>query len=177
MCVLTEVLDAVNVAASVATTVYSGIQNANYQKAVGEYRTNLYKSQAQDMRTQAKEEYQKGVEESRKVRLKSILNMGTLSANAAAGNLSLSSETVQNYIGDEKFNGELDALTTFENYKNRSDNYLQYAQNYYNNAALTSFATKQNYKSNLLSAFSNAALGSLKLTGTIADGIKNYKNK
>ncbi len=143
---------ALNVA-SALTSVFTGIQSAQYEKALGQYKSNLLISQANEMKQKASEQYQKGIEEARKERLNSILKMGTINTKAASGNLALSSELTQNALSDEKQIGELNALNAFENYKKRSDSYLQAAQNYYNNAALTSFAVKKTYKNNMFSSF------------------------
>ncbi len=119
-----------------------------YQKQMADYQVKIMNDQANELKRRSSDEYQKGIEESRKERLNAILKMGSVNTKAAASNLSLSSETVQNLLSDEKQKGELSAFETFDAYKQRANNYMNQANKYFENAQLKSFSSKYAYRSN-----------------------------
>ncbi len=135
-----------------ALETFREYQNANYEKAYGNYKSQLLIQQANQARKNAAYEMQEGIEESRNQKLQSILNMGKVKSKIASGNIALSSQTALNLVDDEKLNGELSALNTLKVSQRRSDAYLQQTGQYYSNAQLNSFNNKNNYKNNLFSA-------------------------
>ena len=117
-----------------------------------EYQTELLKTEAKQAEEKAVDERQTGIEEARRIRLKSILNMSETKTDIASGNISISSPTSLNILSDEKLNGELDALVTLKNSEVRAKNYMRQSQKYYKNAALKSFSGKNNFVNTLASS-------------------------
>lgn len=141
MCTIASIIYAVG---TVATAVTSA-KSAYNQKVIGDYQTKLITNEAKIAENNAKYELQEGIEESRRKKLQSILNMGEQKSNIAAGNIALSSQTAINILDDEKLNGELDALNTLKSSEHRAESYFQQADKLYANAGLNSFRNKQNY--------------------------------
>lgn len=152
MCTIASIIYAVG---TVATAVTSA-KSAYNQKVIGDYQTKLITNEAKIAENNAKYELQEGIEESRRKKLQSILNMGEQKSNIAAGNIALSSQTAINILDDEKLNGELDALNTLKSSEHRAESYFQQADKLYANAGLNSFRNKQNYKSKQKTIWTNA---------------------
>ncbi len=131
-------------AATAATTTAVSLSQASAQKKVAAYQIEQSKKEAQNAELQAAYERQVGVEDARKQKLNSILNMHKEKAKFAGNNISLSSGTVLNLEDDLKINSELDALTTQNNSEQKAQNYLNKRNSLYQNAALISFNNKLN---------------------------------
>lgn len=117
--------------------------------------TKQLKNQAKAEVEQAKLELQDGIEESRREKLKSILNMGETTTKIAAGNIMTSSLTALNAVDDEKMNGEADAISTVKSAYRRASNRFDKADMYYKQAKLKA-------KNVLGKSFQNAGLAALK---------------
>lgn len=94
------------------------------------------KNQAKTEVEQGKLELQEGIEESRREKLKSILNMGDTTTKIAAGNIMTSSLTALNAVDDAKMNGEADAISTVKSAYKRASNRFDKADMYYEQAKL-----------------------------------------
>ncbi len=152
MCTLIAVLSAVSTVTSAAITSKAAYD----QKVIGDYQTKMIVKEAEIAENNAKYELQEGIEESRRQKLKSILNMGEQKSNIAAGNIALSSQTAINIVDDEKLNGELDALNTLKSSEHRAESYFQQADRLYENAGLNSFRNKKNYQNRVALTWTNA---------------------
>ena len=117
--------------------------------------TKQLKNQAKTEVEQAKLELQDGIEESRREKLKSILNMGETTTKIAAGNIMTSSLTALNAVDDEKMNGEADAISTVKSAYRRASERFDKADMYYEQAKLKA-------KNVLGKSFQNAGLAALK---------------
>ena len=117
--------------------------------------TKQLKNQAKTEVEQAKLELQDGIEESRREKLKSILNMGETTTKIAAGNIMTSSLTALNAVDDEKMNGEADAISTVKSAYRRASERFDKADMYYEKAKLKA-------KNVLGKSFQNAGLAALK---------------
>ena len=148
-----ELTDIINLIFKAIQTVIQ-VKKAVDTKNEIEYQSEILKKEAEQAKEQAADERQAGVEEARRIRLKSILTMSETKTDIASGNILLSSPTAINLVDDEKLNGELDALITQKNYDKRAESYMKQSQKYYQNAALKSF----NSKSQILNSSSNSLL-------------------
>lgn len=151
MCTIGIILQAAVQIASAAITTKA----EHDKKVMGKYQAALMIKDAKNTENNAMYELQEGIEESRRKKLQSILNMGQQKSNIAAGNIALSSQTAINILDDEKLNGELDALNTLKSSQHRAENYFQSADRQYSNAGLRSFQTKQNFKTNTMKIWTN----------------------
>lgn len=94
------------------------------------------KNQAKTEVNQSKLELQEGIEDSRRKKLKSILNMGETTTKIAAGNIMTSSLTALNAVDDEKMNGEAEAISTVKSAYRRASDRFNKANMYYEKAKL-----------------------------------------
>ena len=148
-----SIYDAVQAAANLVVAAVE-IKEIQTQKAESEYQTELYTKQAEKAEKDAAYVRQEGREEARRKRLQSILNMGEEKTSLAAGNIGLSSQMAINIVDDEKLNGELDALTTLKDSEREAQKYMDRAEQYYAQAGLTSFRSKNRYSSGLMTSAS-----------------------
>ena len=162
MCVIDDVANIISTSSGMIGNVITGMSNLKLQKAQGIYKTNLMLLEAKQAEKDAAYERQEGIEQARKERLNSILNMGAKKAAFAASNIAVSSQTALNAVDDEKLNGELSALTTLKTSERRAQSYSDRAISLYNNAALNSFNTKQSYKMGGMNLFKDSFNDSLK---------------
>ena len=145
MCV--DPVTATMITASVVSTASDIIQVSKETKQL--------KNQAKTEVEQAKLELQDGIEESRREKLKSILNMGETTTKIAAGNIMTSSLTALNAVDDEKMNGEADAISTVKSAYRKASERFDKADMYYEKAKLKA-------KNVLGKSFQNAGLAALK---------------
>lgn len=145
-----SIYDAVQAAANLVVAAVE-IKEIQTQKAESEYQTEFLTKQAKKAEKDAAYVRQEGIEEARRKRLQSILNMGEEKTNLAAGNIGLSSQMAINIVDDEKLNGELDALTTLKDSEREAQKYMDRAEQYYAQAGLTSFRSKNRYANGLFS--------------------------
>ena len=145
-----SIYDAVQAAANLVVAAVE-IKEIQTQKAESEYQTELYTKQAEKAEKDAAYVRQEGIEEARRKRLQSILNMGEEKTSLAAGNIGLSSQMAINIVDDEKLNGELDALTTLKDSEREAQKYMDRADQYYSQAGLASFKSKNRYSNGLFS--------------------------
>ena len=145
-----SIYDAVQAAANLVVAAVE-IKEIQTQKAESEYQTELYTKQAKKAEKDAAYVRQEGIEEARRKRLQSILNMGEEKTNLAAGNIGLSSQMAINIVDDEKLNGELDALTTLKDSEREAQQYMDRAEQYYEKAGLASFRSNNRYANGLFS--------------------------
>ncbi len=148
-----SIYDAVQAAANLVVAAVE-IKEIQTQKAESEYQTEFLTKQAKKAEKDAAYVRQEGIEEARRKRLQSILNMGEEKTNLAAGNIGLSSQMAINIVDDEKLNGELDALTTLKDSEREAQKYMDRAEQYYAQAGLTSFRSKNRYSSGLMTSAS-----------------------
>lgn len=172
MCTISNVIDVVSSVVSAAISTKAAYD----RKAVNEYQANLTVKEAKIAENNAKYELQEGIQESRRKKLQSILNMGEEKSNIAAGNIALSSQTAINILDDEKLNGELDALNTLVSSERRAESYFQQADRLYANAGLRSFQSKQNFKTNTMQIWTNAIGSNSSNIEFGVDGIKKWNN-
>ncbi len=125
-------------------------QQINYQKKLGNYQAALMLSQGKQAEQEAAYQRQEGIEEARRQKLNAILKMGDKKTAIAGSHIALSSQTALNAVEDEKINGELNALTTLKKSEHSAQAYIERANDYYRNAGLKSFQTKNNYRKGLL---------------------------
>lgn len=121
------------------------IKKAFDEKREAEYQTEILRTEARQAKAQATEERQSGIEEARRIRLKSILNMSETKTDIASGNINLFSSTALNLLSDDKLNGELDALVTLKNSESKAKSYIRQSQKYYKDAALKVHQTKNKF--------------------------------
>lgn len=154
-----------NVAATAANLIVTAVEvkEAYDTKKEAKYQANVLTKQAEKAKIDAANERQDGIEEARRKRLKSILNMGKEKTTMAAGNISLNSQTALNVVDDEKLNGELDALITLKDSEKRADKYMEKADDLYSDAALTSFKAKKAFSNSVMNSFSNTLRETVKL--------------
>lgn len=144
MCVY-EVADVVRGAIEIfrAVEIYQEVQATKTQ---GKMDAGSLLKEAETAKKQAAVEKQEGVEEARRQKLSSILNMAQEKTLFASNNIATSSQTALNVLSDEKLNGELTALNTIKKADERSDKYIEMANDYYKKASLVSFNSKQKQK-------------------------------
>ena len=152
-----EVYDIVNLVIGLIGDLFK-IKKTVEAKNEAEYQTEILKTEAKQAEEQAAEERQSGIEEARRTRLKTILNMSEIKTDVASSNVLLSSPTAINLIADEKLNGELDALITLKDSEKKAESYLRQSQKYYQNAALKSYSGMNNFVNSL--AFTTLDMGS-----------------
>lgn len=124
--------------------VLDTFQTAAAEKKVAEYNIDQNIQQAKIAERNAMYERQEGIEDARERRLQAIKNMGTQKTNLASGNISLSSSSALDIVEDEKISGEIDALKIIDSSERKAQSYLDTAKNYYSNASLLSYKSKQN---------------------------------
>ena len=146
-----SIYDAVQAAANLVVAAVE-IKEIQTQKAESEYQTELYTKQAKKAEKDAAYVRQEGIEEARRKRLQSILNMGEEKTSLAAGNIGLSSQLAINIIDDKKLNGELDALTTLKDSEREAQKYMDSAEQYYSQAGLSSFKSSRTYSNGFIGA-------------------------
>ena len=142
------VLDGLDVASAVVSAfrtveIYQEVQQTKAQSKV---EANALVNEAKTAKLQAAVERQEGIEEARRQRLSSILNMSKEKTLFASNNIATNSQTALNVFDDEKLNGELTALNTIKESEKSSDKYLDMANDYYKKASLVSFNSKQKQK-------------------------------
>lgn len=152
------VVAAVNIAVAAAE-----VKEMQTKKAESKYRVQVLTKQAKKAEQDAAYVRQEGIEEARRKRLNSILNMGEEKTTIAAGNIGLSSQMSINIMDDEKLNGELDALTTLKDADREAENYMYKAEQYYSDAGLTSFLSKQRSSNGLITSLAGTVSNSAKL--------------
>lgn len=164
MCVLEglEIANAV-VSAFRAVDIYQDVQETKRQS---EIETKTLIAEAKTLKEQAAIERQEGIEKARKQKLTSILNMQKEKTLFASNNILATSQTALNIFDDEKLNGELTALNTIKESEDRSNKYLQTANDYYKKASLTSFKGKQAYQEAM---FNNIGGSIISLASTLGD--------
>ena len=148
------VIGVVEVVTAVATAAYS-VKNAIDEKALAKQQTKNMIEQAKLNEQKAAIERQEGIEEARRKKLDSILNMSEQKANIAASNLGTASQTSLNIIDDEKMNGELEALITTKEADKRVNAYMETSQKYYNQASLNSFNSKIKFNKAIFNSAKN----------------------
>lgn len=141
------VVDAIRVGLEVKKTVE--------ERKEAKYQIDINRKEAKRKEQEAAYERQDGVEEARRKKLQSILKMGDEKVNIAAGNIALSSATTLNLMEDQKLNGELEALITLESSEKRAANLIDQSQEKYQNAALTSFKSKNNFVNSMMKSSLN----------------------
>lgn len=158
MCVY-EVADVVRGAIEIfrAVEIYQEVQATKTQ---GKMDAGSLLKEAETAKKQAAVEKQEGVEEARRQKLSSILNMAQEKTLFASNNIATSSQTALNVLSDEKLNGELTALNTIKKADERSDKYIEMANDYYKKASLVSFNSKQKQKE-LYKEMGNSVLSTL----------------
>ncbi len=142
------VIEAIDIASSVLSTA------VNIKKAKDQ--TGAMVQQAQVLRDNAAIERQTGLEEARKIKLKSILKMGEVKAQSAAGNIATSSGTTLNAIDTEKLNGDMEALSTVKRSERNAKKYISQSDLLLKKARM-----------NNENMYLNAATGMLSLTGKL----------
>ncbi|MBQ8886277.1 MAG: hypothetical protein IJY61_01070 [Candidatus Gastranaerophilales bacterium] len=145
--------DIFNVVIKVVQAAFQ-VKKAVEVRKEAKYQTDILRQEAKQAKEDAADERQQGLDEARRIRLKSILNMSEMKSDIASNNILLSSKTALNLVTDEKLNGELDALVTLQNSERTAENYLRQSQKYYQNAALKSASSKNN----LVNSVSNSVL-------------------
>ena len=145
--------DIFNVVIKVVQAAFQ-VKKAVEVRKEAKYQTDILRQEAKQAKEDAADERRQGLDEARRIRLKSILNMSEMKSDIASNNILLSSKTALNLVTDEKLNGELAALVTLQNSERTAENYLRQSQKYYQNAALKSASSKNN----LVNSVSNSVL-------------------
>lgn len=148
-----DAFDIFNIVVKVIQTAFQ-VKKAVEVRKEAKYQTDILREEAKQAKEDAADERQQGIDEARRIRLKSILNMSEIKSDIASNNILLSSQTALNLVSDEKLNGELDALVTIKNSERTAENYLRQSKKYYQNAALKSASSKNN----LVNSVSNSIL-------------------
>ena len=154
MCIATTTVAAV--ATAVAATVAAGASTAitlsqiSAQKKAAEFQMEQSKKEAKKLEMEAAYERQEGIEDARRQKINSILNMTDSKAKLAGSNIAMSSGLVLNLEDDAKVNSELDALTTQKNSERKARNILDRRDGLYANAALTGFNSRLNTRNSYL---------------------------
>lgn len=156
-------LDAISSAINIVATV-ADVHASFVERQTSKNETNAIIHQAKVAERNAAIERQEGIEDARQKKLNAILNMSEQKANIASSNLATTSETALNIMDDEKLNGEIEALATINESTRRSDNYLESAKKYYNQAAMHSFNSKMKFHKKLITSTKSIANDSLKLS-------------
>lgn len=132
--------------ANAIITAYRTVDVYQESKAIrlqNEMEAEAFMKEAKIAKDQAAVERQEGLEESRRQKLLSILDMQKEKAFFASNNIMTTSETALNVMESEKLNGELMALNTLKEAEKNSDKYLAMANDYYEKASLSTFNAKQ----------------------------------
>ena len=127
--------DIFNVVIKVVQAAFQ-VKKAVEVRKEAKYRTDILRQEAKQAKEDAADERQQGLDEARRIRLKSILNMSEMKSDIASNNILLSSKTALNLVTDEKLNVELDALVTLQNSERTAENYLRQSQKYYQNSSI-----------------------------------------
>lgn len=165
MCIY-EITEAITAVANVVSAAVQ-VQEARVEKAQYEYETDLYTSHAKKLENRATTELQNGIEKARRQRLNAILDGAEQTTIIAAGNLGVTSQTSLNIIDDEKLNGELDALTTLKTAEQKHATYIDKANQYYANAALSATKAKNAYIDNTIEYFKTGTKDKVSTIGSI----------
>ena len=144
--------------------------NANADIKEANQKIDYMRKQAKNAEDKASYVRQKGIEDARDKKLKSILEMGDTSTNIAAGNIALTSGTAINVLDSQKMNGEIEASSVLESANRRADDYMFQAQDYYNNAQLTSMSAKRTRNNFFMSTGIRAAETAKSLYGKYGMG-------
>ncbi len=112
-----------------------------------ENQIEAYNNQAKALSDNAAMERQAGLEEARKIRLKTILQMGNTQAKSAAGNIVSNSGTALDVLDTTKMNGDIEALSVVKNSEIRAKKYISQSDLYLKKARMT----KENMLFNLVS--------------------------
>ena len=156
MCTIPSLFSsATSVITTVMPTLFS-LTNMSKQNKLTEYQIEQERKNAKNAELEAAYARQEGVEEARRQKLNSILNMGNERVKFAQGNVALSSETVLNLEDDLRLNTEIDALTTQQKSERKAQSLLDKRDSLYANAELKSFNSKLNSFENLVNLGQNA---------------------
>ena len=119
-----------------ATIITASVVSTTAEMIKVSKKAKQLKNQAKTEVEQGKLELQEGIEESRREKLKSILNMGDTTTKIAAGNIMTSSLTALNAVDDEKMNGEIETISTVKSAYRKASDRFDKANMYYQQAEL-----------------------------------------
>ena len=97
--------DIFNVVIKVVQAAFQ-VKKAVEVRKEAKYQTDILRQEAKQAKEDAADERQQGLDEARRIRLKSILNMSEMKSDIASNNILLSSKTALNLVTDEKLNGK-----------------------------------------------------------------------
>ena len=138
MCVLSIIPQLLTTAISTIQT----ITGDSAQRKIAAYQMEENRQKAKKAEMEAAYERQNGVEEARRQKLNSILNMGNEKAKLAGANIAMSSGTVLNLADDLKLNSELESLTTLNQAERKAQDLMDKRNSLYADSSQIRFNSK-----------------------------------
>lgn len=158
MCGIAEAITAVGIVGSLVGGASSYQTNQANAKA-SDYQAAIYKQNAEIANQNAVTERQSGIDESRRIKLKTLSNIASQKTAMAASGLDLNEGTALDLIDTTKYVGELDALTTIKNYDSRARAFESDAQNYLSQSGLSSMSAGNYRNSSWMSGLGTTLTG------------------
>jgi len=124
------------VTAAITTAAAAAVTSAVEIKKTHD-ESKITQQQAKIQRDNAAVTMQEGIEESRRIKLNSILEMGKTKTQIASGNIMTESGTALNAVDTDKMNGDIEALSTLKSSFQTSKNYMTQADMLYKRASLS----------------------------------------
>lgn len=164
-----SVLGSIAAVASTAIGTVSAVQSAKAQEAQYEYQAKVAKDNERTAEINAIEARQKGIEDARLKRMKTLQQVGALQTAQAANGVDISTGTSLDLIEDTKTMGELDAMNSIYDSERTARNYEIQAGNFANQSEMDLASAKNTSSAGKLNAFGTALEGIGKTSSLVAD--------
>lgn len=155
--------------ASAAVGTVSAIQASNAQKAEYEYQAKVAQDNAKTAQINATEARQKGIEDARLQRIKTLNQIGALKTAQAANGIDILTGTSLDLIEDTQTMGELDAMNSIYDAEQKARNYEISAGNYENESNMALISAQNVSSAGKLNAFGTALEGIGKSSSLVSD--------
>lgn len=155
--------------ASAAIGTVSAVQATNAQEAQYEYQAKVAKDNERTAQINATEARQKGIEDARLKRMKTLQQVGALQTAQAANGIDISTGTSLDLIEDTKTMGELDAMNSIYDAERTARNYEIQAGNFSNQSEIELASSKNSSSAGKLNAFGTALEGVGKTSSLVSD--------
>ncbi len=133
-------------------------QNQAAAKA-SEYQANINRQNAEVAKTNAVNTRQTGIENARKMKMQTAQNIASQKTAMAASGIDINSGSALGLTDTTKYYGEMDALTTINNYNIKANAFEAEGQNFLEQAGVNSMTAKNYKDSSLLSGLGTTMTG------------------
>lgn len=170
------VISIVSAISSTAIGTVSAVQSAQAQEAQYEYQAKVAQDNEKIAQMNATEARQKGIEDARLKRIKTLQQVGALQTAQAANGIDISTGTSLDLIEDTKTMGELDAMNSLYDSEKTARNYEIQAGNFANEASMDIISSRNVSSAGKLNAFGTALEGIGESSSMVSDKWTSLSN-